>query len=507
MKCYISEAIAEYKTKDKKPWHMPGHKRKSWMNPVFAEDFTEVPGLDDYHHASGIIRQSQEELAKVYKTFSSHYLVNGSTCGILSAIYACCMDADNTDTESQSFERFSFNNIMGTYQNTADGKKRKAVMIARNCHKSVFHALELLGVQPIYIYPDYFENGRIYGEVKPERIRELLEHYQNLDIRCCIVTSPTYEGVISDIQGISAVLHEQGIRLIVDEAHGAHLPFSECFGRSAVYCGADFVIESLHKTLPALTQTAVIHIPYPSDMYENVSSEDEMFEELCKLDEALKHYLSVFQSASPSYIFMKSMEECVAWCDENRKEFSEYAERIRIFRKKAEALKNIRLFSPEKNEVHTPYDYDTSRLVFLFDKITGEEAQKKLEENYGIVVEMSGVNYVTLITSVMDTREDYEMLFEALRKLDNELDFIEKKAEQSREADILINTEKGMVSLKKSAGLRIRNYIYVYPPGIPLIAPYEVITQEMINEVILQVNAGKRLCGIVTKLKADNFDR
>jgi arginine/lysine/ornithine decarboxylase len=318
--------------------------------------------------------------------------------------------------------------------------------------------------------------------------------------------------VLSDIKSISILLHQYRIPLVVDEAHGAWLPFSHRPEDSALYQGADLVIQSLHKTLPALTQTALIHIPNPnctdfreqSHTHAPASSQlpttdtdltQEQKERLACLDTSLRHYLSIFQTSSPSYLFMKNMEECVAWCDEHRKDFALFEERVHNFRIKVRLLHNMRLLEPSlsPNTTAPAYKMDPSRLVFLFDRITGEEAARWLEEHTGIVVEMSGVNFITAISTVMDSIEDFDTLFQGLQALDQYLDSYENIHLPDKSAEIMLNTEKGMVPLKDSLGLRIRDYVYVYPPGIPLIAPYEVITQEMIHEIKLQVNAGKEI--------------
>lgn len=469
MRKYIAEGIDQYLSENKKPWHMPGHKRKIFFNPEFARDFTEVPGLDDYHHAAGMILNSETELARVYHTYRSYYLVNGSTVGILSAIYACC-------------------------KASGENGKKKAVIVARNCHTSVYHAIELLQIHPIYVNPDYLEEGRIYGSVRPERIRGAIEKNSMYDILCCIVTSPTYEGVLSDIGGIRSVLDLYKIPLVVDEAHGAHLPFTENFGKSAVSFGADFVIQSLHKTLPALTQTAVVHIPFPEGVDSETGCSEKQKAFLEEKAEKLHYYLSVFQTSSPSYRFLETMEACVAWCEENKTAFREYEKNVLDFRKEAAGLSNIHLWEPKD-----VYGCDPSRLVFLIEGMKGEEAKKWLEDNFGIVMEMAGIHFVTAITSVMDKKEDFSELLISLRGLDEELSRKKQKGalyDTEMDDGIFLDTEQGFVRLSEAEGLRIRNYIYAYPPGVPLIAPYEIITHETICEISMQLYAGRELKGI-----------
>ena len=246
--------------------HMPGHKRNPlcMMPDPYSLDVTEVPGVDDLHHPVEMIRDLMDELTKYYDSKQTYLLVNGSTCGILAAITACCYPGDK-------------------------------ILVARNCHKSVYNAIKLLGLRPVYVVPHRLEGmlGQlgIAGEIEASEIRRRLK--ENPDIKCAMITSPTYEGIVSDIAGIAEAVHEKNIPLIVDEAHGAHFNWIPTFPETAVRQGADLVIESLHKTLPAFTQTAVLH--------QTGNRIDE---------ERLLWALQTYQSSSPSYLLMASIAKC-----------------------------------------------------------------------------------------------------------------------------------------------------------------------------------------------------
>lgn len=593
MRRYINETISEYLSDSKKVWHMPGHKRK---DAVFGRDLTEVPGMDDLHHPEGMIKLSMEEAAKVYDSYKTYYLVNGSTCGNMAALFAC----------------------------VKSGGPRKAVIVARNCHKSVFNTLQLLDVKPVYVYPERSAEVSIDGRISAGDIRRAILSNSNLEISCCIITSPTYEGVISDIRSISEVLHSYGIRLIVDEAHGAHFPFyrnTEGAAErpvSALYLGADIVIQSLHKTLPCYTQTAVLHIAkeaYSQPVGDNSANEAE----------SVERYLRIFQTSSPSYIFLQAMEECIARCDENRYEFEEHYKRIEAFRRRFErsGMKNIRLFSfpshPE-SEMNKTAEYkltvnesdiytsgtdgraanmpgsnepavdesdiytsgtneraanmpgsnkpavdeleiytsgtdglevdeisantiadrspescernvtvsnnaaqDITRLVFMIRGISGREAAELLEKQTGVVVEMAGTDYITAISTIADSEEDFDQLFTALQDLDRTISEIKEDgmtndktrrvagiminvaedhagkdvmmdvAADCSEEKIMIRTDAGELPLTEAVGRRVVDYIYVYPPGIPIIAPFEIIEEKHVNEIQHDLAAGHKL--------------
>ena len=226
----IYNKLKQLQYKEDYPFHMPGHKRNlkidSLLDAISKIDITEITGFDDLHHPEEMIRELMDDLKQIYGTKESYLLVNSSTAGNLAAIAALCNIGDK-------------------------------ILVARNCHKSVYHAIELLGLDPIYIYPEIDEYGICKGITK-EQIENIIT--KETSIKAMVLVSPTYEGRVSDIEGISDVLHRNNIPLIVDEAHGAHFIYHEAFPESAANSGADIVIQSLHKTLPAFTQTGLLHL-------------------------------------------------------------------------------------------------------------------------------------------------------------------------------------------------------------------------------------------------------
>lgn len=470
MKKYITEGLNEYLNRENKPWHMPGHKRKAIdaiennVDGVFVEeilgranlmDVTEVPGLDDLHHPEEMIKKSMDELKMIYGTLASYYLVNGSTCGIFAAITACVKHGDS-------------------------------ILVARNCHKSVYNIIELLELKPVYIEPKKIQvNGdesTIYGGINKNDVENQLK--QHKDIKCVVLTSPTYEGVLSDIEGISEVTKKNNIPLIVDEAHGAHLPFMGIV-KSAIYSGADIVIQSLHKTLPAYTQTAILHVVKDNELNEQV-----------------KKYLSFYMTSSPSYIFMANMECAIAYA--KNANWDAYYERTRQFRNKVKSLNNICLL--EKGDVapFDGYEYDETRLTLISNhsEISGSCLEKMLYEYGNIVCEMSGVEYVVLISTVMDCEDDFNDLYKVLLIVDEEIDgFIEcaknqGSKEQESKGQGSKNDEKNhmiLSSIKNMENQVAKGKIYVYPPGIPIVAKGEVITKEHIATMEKQIKSGKSL--------------
>lgn len=437
MKKDLLERLTEYSHADYVPMHMPGSKRNTEVfqmpNP-YEIDITEIDGFDNMHHAEGILREAFERAAKLFGAEETLFLVNGSSAGIMSA-------------------------ICGATQ------KKDRVLVARNCHCSVYHSIYLNELNPVYIYPEEIidKNGNatgIYGAVTADGIEKMLS--ENPEITAVIVTSPTYEGVVSDITKIAEIVHQHGKVLIVDEAHGAHFPFHEKFPDSAVACGADAVIQSIHKTLPALTQTALLHL--------NGSRIDR---------ERVKRYWNMYQTTSPSYVLMAGIERCMTILEEQGKKlFDEYIQRLLQLREQIGTLKNITLLETD----------DISKIVLLMDN--GKRLYNRLLEAFHIQLEMASLSYVIAMTSIGDKKEYYERFFMALQQIDEELS---REKQNHRKTllckakpviniyDAMNEKEREYIALENSKGKIAGESVCFYPPGIPLVNPGEEITEEVIQ--------------------------
>ena len=412
----IYDYLKQHENSDNYGFHMPGHKRNKELLDCdfpFGIDITEIDGFDDLHHANGIIKEAQNRAAKLYKAEETHFLVNGSTVGILSA-------------------------ILGT---TKRGDK---ILISRNCHKSVYHAVWMQGLEPMYIYPEHDKESGLNGEVASKDIKAMIE--KEPDIKAIVVVSPTYDGVVSDIREISEIAHEKGIPLIVDEAHGAHFGFHPYFPQNANLLGADIVIHSVHKTLPAMTQTALLHMNGDLVCRNNV-----------------RKYLHILQSSSPSYVLMASIDACMEFLEKSAKEaFEKYVERLEGLRKELKQLKNLK--------VEETRCYDKSKIVISVKNtdITSKKLAEILREKYHLQVEMEAGHYVLCMTSVADKKEGLHRLASALQEIDVSL----KQRKKEFEILPLPRATKGKVNISNK-------YCYLYPPGIPIVIPGEEITEEV----------------------------
>lgn len=463
MNLYIR--LLQYQSSEMYPFHMPGHKRRKddFANP-FLIDITEIEGFDNLHHAEGILKDAQDRAAALYHSEETYFLVNGSTCGILAAVSAC----------------------------TARGGK---ILMARNCHKAAYHAAYLRGLDIEYLYPEKEDIFGINGGIHEDIVEKALEEFQ--DIQAVMITSPTYDGVVSNVEKIAQIVHRKGIPLIVDEAHGAHFGFHEYFPKSSVEMGADLVIHSLHKTLPSLTQTALLHV--------NGNRVDR---------ECLRKFLDIYQTSSPSYVFMAGMDSCVCLLEKRGGELFESLRRnLEVFYKQTESLGCIYLANHGLMGKSGIHDFDRSKLVISARNagFTGNQLANLLRNRYHLELEMAGGSYGLALTSISDTEEGFLRLSEALKEIDACLENkIEKNTEKSTLTieDIVIKNEVWCrihealespgesVLLEKAEGKICREFVYLYPPGIPMLVPGEIISREVLGKIRRLVREGYSVQGM-----------
>jgi len=456
LKKYLLDALIEYQNTNTYPFHMPGHKRQGQFVNPFTIDITEIDGFDNLYHEEGILKEAQERAAALYRSSETHFLVNGSTGGILSAISSC----------------------------TRTGGK---LLMARNCHKAVYHAALLGELEVVYLYPEKESNYNINGEISAAEVERILAEEQ--DILAVFLTSPTYDGVVSDIKAIAKIAHQYQIPLIVDEAHGAHLSFHSYFPENAIGGGADIVINSLHKTMPAFTQTALLHV------------NGELVDR-----ERLSMYLSIYQTSSPSYLLMAGIDECIRKITREKETlFADFVKRLDRFYQEAEQWNKIKLVAD------LPC-FDRSKLILSVKDTTinGLILKNKLREKYAIELEMAAGSYALALTSVMDTDEGFERLLQGVTEIDKSLQDIGLDTTKS-EFGIVSQMEKNKCAcriseavsghgesrlLKQSIGEISTEFLYLYPPGIPLLVPGEVISESLVAQIETYREQGFSLQGL-----------
>lgn len=460
----LYENLEQYALSDAYPFHMPGHKRQQILfDKAYSIDITEIHGFDDLHHPEGILRQKMDEMAANYGADRSYYLVNGSTCGLLAAISAVTNLGDE-------------------------------ILIARNSHKSVFNGVFLRNLKPHYVYPQILAEWWITGAILPQDVENSLK--QNKKIRAVVIVSPTYEGIVSDIKSICEIAHQFGIPVIVDEAHGAHFSYGDLFPKSALECGADLIIQSLHKTLPALTQTALLHIK---------SALVDM--------EKVEYYLQAYQSSSPSYILMASIDACMEWMrTDGKKRVDGYYRRLGRFYRETEHLEHIWRLSPDLRQSPQAFDFDCSKLVFGSDCIqySGTVIAEILRKRYRLEMEMCTPEYVIAMTSIADSEVGIERLIQALKEIDSETKGKQYNSSGKcknavpnavAKAEVVLppyeasRYETESVGYSEAKGMISGDMLYIYPPGIPFFMPGERITEETVKQLEYYRRNGLRIKG------------
>ena len=441
--------ILAYLSRDIYPFHMPGHKRNpAYLPPDLAQlDMTEIPGMDVLAAPEGLIKKLQEEIAGFYGADQSYFLVNGSSAGIVAAICAAC--TENT-----------------------------ALVAPRNAHVSMYNGLALSGARPVYVLPAYTHDN-LAGGLPPEA----------LDIMprgaAVFAVSPTYEGFVSDIAAIAREVHSRDGVLIVDEAHGAHFAFDKRFPPTALSQGADIAINSFHKTLPALTQCAVLHVKGN------------------RIDlPRLRYYINAVQTSSPSYVFIASCDFMLRKLWECPRHFDEYLARLDDIRNTLpNANQNAALVLSGKERVGTAaiHGYDPGKLLFSYaGKIKSiGNCELPIEkciaaamvDDYKIQMEYANERHVLAMTSVADTDEGFKRLKAAIcgvnEKYSESISHPFSDATNStptlpeivltpREA---LSRETELVSREKATGRIAGELITAYPPGIALATPGEKIPE------------------------------
>ena len=333
----------------------------------------------------------------------------------------------------------------------------------------------------MYVYPEYDEKTGLNGEVRVDDITLLLD--KNPNIKAVMIVSPTYDGVVSDVKKIAEVAHVHKIPLIVDEAHGAHFGFHPYFPKNANENGADIVIHSVHKTLPSLTQTALLHINETSVNREKV-----------------RMYLHMLQSSSPSYVLMASIDECMELIEKKGEDiFSPYVDNLQKMREELGKLSYLRL-------VETSH-YDCSKFVISVrnTNISSRDLEKILRRKYHLQMEMTSGDYVLGMTAVGDTKEGLERFTQALLEIDRSLSAMNKQRVWrelprtrlcAKSSDVLHKKRGKFCGWKGSIGKISMEYAYLYPPGIPIIVPGEQITEDVIAYLEMYEQLGYSIEGL-----------
>jgi arginine decarboxylase len=464
----IIDALQEWVSTSHAPFYTPGHKRGIGMNPLlknrwgadlFGWDLPELPGLDNLHAPSGIIEHAQILAAEVFGAQQTWFLVNGSTAGVIAAILATCGEGDK-------------------------------IILPRNIHASAIAGIVHAGAVPIFINPEYDRELDLAHSITPASVKFALE--QHPDAKAVMVVYPTYYGVCGDLAAIKEIVHSYGLPLLVDEAHGAHFGFHSDLPPAALSVGADLTVQSTHKLLGALTQSAMLHV--------NSNRIDR---------DRLTRSLRSIQTTSPSYLLLASLDAARQQMALQGEELmSETIGLSQIARAKIAQIDRLRVFELDTPTPGCKY-LDPTRLTVDVTglNLTGFAADEILTERLGVVAELPSMRYLTFIISLGNRSVDIDRLVWAFTKLANdysqdralklpsielpkqiltELAITPRQADRSRQMSVTLDRAVGKISAES---------ICPYPPGIPILIPGEIITIDALNYLLQILEMGGEIAG------------
>lgn len=442
MRKYIEESVDKYKYDY--AFGMPAHKGKKYFDLDIKRDLTEFLDTDNLLNPQGAIKKSQEEVSEIFSSKYSFYIPNGSSGAINIAISTLAKRKDN-------------------------------ILVQRNTHKSVMNSIIINDLNPIYINTKYDEENALFLGIELENLKNILEENS---IQLAIFVSPNYYGGILKLKEIVRLCHSHNVYVIIDEAHGSHLYFSHMKEFCANFSGADIVINSTHKTIPSLTQTALLHV--------NNDRVDV---------DKLKKVINIYTTTSPSYLFLISQEEGIDYM------VKEGYKKLEILRKELDKIsKDTGIMSYNIND-STIASYDTMKFLFRLPILSGIEIVKKFHLEYNIRLEMGDLYYALAIFSPLTEICELRKFIDVILSLRN--------GEYKKIAKLKFPTSKRIISprkafdspsiykdLKDSCGMISANNVAFYPPGIPIISYGERITKEIIDIILNNLDEGIEVVGI-----------
>ena len=445
----LVDALKAYQKDRPAYFCIPGHRfergiSRRWLTPeecsFLQYDLTEVDGLDDLHQPSGVIKEAQELMAQLYCAKKSYFLVNGTTCGNEAMLLASL-------------------------------KERDQVLVPRNVHKSVMEGLILCGAEPIYFMPEWSGGNGISGGISPESVEKALAEHPM--IKAVFLVNPTYYGVFSDIRQIADICHRRNAVLLVDEAHGGHVYFSDRLPQGSISCDADMCSQSFHKVTGSLTQSSVLHL-----LSDRVSQM------------RVEHALKLVQSTSPSYLLMASLDAARYELARDGSGMMDKAlELANAAREKINQIPGMHCLKREevtgKNSV---FDLDETRLVISCDRMSGYDLQKVLRRQHGVETELGDSKNVLAIVTYANTWEEIAALISGLEKISADFmfhDYQYTEIPMPQIPEMVLSPRKAFFSdtttipWNDAVGEIAGELIAPYPPGIPLVVPGERLTADI----------------------------
>ncbi|NOU76212.1 aminotransferase class I/II-fold pyridoxal phosphate-dependent enzyme [Paenibacillus sp. LMG 31458] len=455
-------ALLTHAEKNPIQFHIPGHKKGVGMDPEFRSfigdnalsiDLINIAPLDDLHQPMGVIEEAQKLAADAYGADHTFFSVQGTSGAIMTMIMTVCSEGDK-------------------------------IIVPRNVHKSVLAAIIFVGAKPVFIQPARDKNLGIDHGIPTRSVRRALEKHP--DAKAVLVINPTYYGVCTNLKEIVDLVHSYNMPVLVDEAHGVLIHFHDKLPMSAMEAGADMAATSVHKLGGSMTQSSVLNVKGNRVNPKRIQT-----------------IISMLTTTSTSYILLASLDTARRHLALNGYAMAERTiELAQYTRKQINEISNLYCFGEEILGEEATYNYDPTKICVHVRKlgITGFEVENWLRDHYNIEVEMSDMYNILCLITPGDTQENVDTLLDALRELSHMNDDVVEVKEVVIKVPAIPQLtltprdafygETEILPFKDAADRIIAEFIYVYPPGIPILLPGEVITQELIDYIVEHVEVG-----------------
>ncbi len=459
----IYEALRKFRRMRVVPFDVPGHKRgrgNMELTEFLGEDCMNVDvnsmkPLDNLCHPVSVIKDAEELAAEAFGAANAFFMVGGTTSAVQSMIMYACKEGDK-------------------------------IIMPRNVHRSAINALILTGAVPVYVNPDVNHRLGIALGMSVSQVEQAI--LDNPDAKAIMVNNPTYYGICSDLKRITELAHAHGMLVLVDEAHGTHFYFGENFPVTAMAAGADCASVSMHKSGGSLTQSSFLLLG------KNINAD------------YMRQVINLTQTTSASYLLLSSLDiSRKRLALGGREIFAQTVEMAEYARSEINDIGGYYAYSRELINGDSIFDFDVSKLSIytLPIGLAGIEVYDLLRDEYDIQIEFGDIGNVLAYISVGDRKRDIERLISALAEIKRRFgksgaDMLTQEyispvvAETPRKA---FYAKKRSLPLEETAGLVCSEFVMCYPPGIPILAPGELITDEIIEYIKYAKEKGCQMTG------------
>ncbi|MFD2443364.1 aminotransferase class I/II-fold pyridoxal phosphate-dependent enzyme [Bacillus sp. CGMCC 1.16607] len=458
----LFSGLVEHAKKNPIQFHIPGHKKGAGIDPSFREfigenalsiDLINIGPLDDLHQPKGMIKKAQDLAAEAFGADHTFFSVQGTSGAIMTMVMAVC----------------------------GPGEK---IIVPRNVHKSVMSAIVFSGATPIFIHPEVDHELGISHGITTDSVSRALE--QHPDAKGVLVINPTYFGISADLKKIVEIAHSYHVPVLVDEAHGVHIHFHDELPLSAMQAGADMAATSVHKLGGSMTQSSILNIREGLVSAKRVQT-----------------ILSMLTTTSTSYLLLASLDVARKRLATEGKDLIDKTIKLaQYMRKEINDIEHLKCVGKEILGTKATFDYDPTKLIISIKDlgITGYEVEVWLREHYNIEVEMSDLYNILCIVTPGDSLNEANILIEALKALSKEFHHLSGKiAAQVLLPDIpklaltprdAFYAKTEVVPIAEAVGRIIAEFVMVYPPGIPIFIPGEIITKDNLSYIQKNIEVG-----------------